>query len=218
MPNEAKPKHRGVFCIETVWFGSGDKTSMRPILEAMQDSFLKMPFVHRTAVTQDELEYYLEEWKSLEARDYPILYLGYHGEAGQIVLGKKGYWGKIDISLEQLAEGLGKECTNRIVHFGSCLTLDVEDERIGSLLEYTDISAVSGYGSEVDWTESVAFDMLYIQMMQFGGGQSLTPTVMASIREGNTSRWGLLEKNGGYGRSPYFEWGQFLGFRLEVRR
>ena len=60
--------------------------------------------------------------------------------------------------------------------------------------------------------------MLYIQMMQFGGGQSLTPTVMAGIREGNSSRWGLLKKTGRYGRSPYFEWGKFLDFRLEVRR
>ena len=216
MPNGAK--QRGVFCIETVWYGSGDKTSMRPILEAMQDGYLRIPFVHRTAVTPDELKYNLEEWKSLEARQYPILYLGYHGEAGQIVLGKQDFWGKSDISLEQLAEGLGRgQCANRIVHFGSCLTLDVEDERVGSFLEHTGVSAVSGYQSEVDWTESVAFDMLYIKMMQFGGGAALTPTVMASIREGNRSRWGLLEANGGYGRSPYFKWGQFLEFVLEVR-
>ena len=212
-------KERGVFCIETVWYGTEDKTSIRPILEAMHDGYLHIPFLHRTAVTQDELRHNLEEWKSLEAVEYPILYLGYHGEAGRVVLGEQDYWGNSEISLEQLGEGLGEgSCTNRIVHFGSCSTLDVEEERLESLLAHTGASAVSGYDQEVEWTESVAFDMLYIKMMQSGGGLTLTPNVMASIREGNTKRWGLIEENGGYGRSPYFEWGQFLGFRLEVRR
>ena len=134
------------------------------------------------------------------------------------MLGSKDYFGDSEVDLEQLADGLGDACTNRIVHFGSCSTLDVEKERISSFIEHTGVSAVSGYAAEVVWTESVAFDMLYIKLMQSGGGQSLTPTVMKSIRDGNTSRWGLLEEDGGYGRSPYFEWGESLGFRLEVQR
>lgn len=172
-------------------------------------------FVHRTSVTLAELQHNLEEWKSLNAQKYPILYLGYHGNAGKIVLGSKDYFGDSEIDLEKLAEGLGEgTCTNRIVHFGSCSTLDVEEKRISSFIAHTGVSAVSGYAGEVDWTESVAFDMLYIKLMQSGGGRSLTPTVMKSIRDGNASRPGLLEEDG----SPYFEWGESLGFRLEVKR
>lgn len=209
-------KQRGVFCVETVWYGRGDTTSIRPILEAMHEGYLKVPFVYRTAVTSDELRAYLQEWKSLSYLKYPILYLGYHGAEGHIVLGEQDFWGNSDISLEQLAEGLGDKCDNRVVHFGSCSTLDVEGRRIRSFLRNTNVSAVSGYREEIDWMESVAFDMLYIQMMQFGGGKPLTQTVMAGIRNGNSTRWGLMQRNGGYGISPYFRLGEHLGFRLEL--
>lgn len=210
-------KKRGVFCVETVWYGTGDTTSIRPILEAMSEGYLDVPFVYRTAVTSGELEAYLREWKSLNRLDYPILYLGYHGMAGQIVLGEQEFWGYSDRSLVQLAEGLGDECADRVVHFGSCSTLDVDNQQIKNFLESTNLSAVSGYREKVDWMDSVAFDMLYIKEMQSGGGRSLTPNVMSGIRDGNTTRWGLRKKNGPLGRSPYFELGQNLGFRLDVR-
>lgn len=75
-------KRRGVFCIETVWYESEDHTSMRPLLELLRDGYLRVPFVHRTAITKSEFTAYLMEWLTLEAKRYPILYLGYHGEKG----------------------------------------------------------------------------------------------------------------------------------------
>ena len=87
-----EPKHRGVFCIETVWYASEDHTSMRPMLELLRDGYLSTPFVHRTAVTKDEFSFYVEEWLSLKAQEYPVLYLGYHGEGGSIDLGGKAMW------------------------------------------------------------------------------------------------------------------------------
>lgn len=217
MSDETKePKKRGVFCIETVWYGSGDKTSMRPVLEALQDSYLRVPVVYRSAVTKDELEHNLKEWKSLGPRRYPILYLGYHGEAGSIVLGERDFFGKSEISIMQLAQALAGECKNRVVHFGSCSTLDIDDELIQHFLDQTGASAVSGYRGTVGWIESMSFDVLYLKEMQTGGGNSLTPFVMRGIRDGTTSRWGLCEEDGGSGRSPYFDWGEYLGFQLDV--
>lgn len=217
MPDETQElKQRGVFCIETVWYGTEDKTSMRPVLEALRDSYMSVPVVYRSAVTQDELKHNLMEWKSLDARQYPILYLGYHGEAESIVLGERGFFGKSEITIEQLAQGLAGECKDRVVHFGSCSTLDVDDELIEHFLNQTGASAISGYRESVEWTESVAFDVLYIQMMQYGGGRALTPNVMKSIRDGNTKRWGLCQEDGRYGRSPYFDLGEHLGFKLEI--
>ena len=209
-------KKRGVFCIETVWYGVEDKTSMRPVLEGLQDSYWRVPVVYRSAVTEGELIHNLREWNSLDPRKYPILYLGYHGKSGSIVLGEHDFFGKSEISIEQLAEGLAGGCSNRVVHFGSCSTLDADDELIQHFLDRTEASAISGYGEKVEWTESLAFDVLYIKMMQEGGSMSLTPTVMRGIRDGNTRRWGLCEEDGGCGRSPYFDLGQHLGFRLEV--
>lgn len=54
-------KSRGVFCIETVWYETEDHTSMRPVLELLRDGKLRVPFVHRTAITKDEFTFYLSE-------------------------------------------------------------------------------------------------------------------------------------------------------------
>ena len=219
MADEQQEKERGVFCVETVWYETPDKTSMRPVLEAMEDSYLNVPFLYRSAVTQDEFQHNLREWTSTfneEERNYPILYLGYHGEAEKIVLGEHGFFGRSEISIEQLAEGLAGKCKNRVIHFGSCSTLDAADELIEYFLDQTECSAISGYSKRAEWTEAMALDVLYIKMMQYGGGKALTPTVMKSIRDGNTQRWGLCEEDNGFGRSPYFDLAKHLGFRIEL--
>lgn len=211
-------KRRGVFCIETVWYETEDHTSMRPALELLRDGYLKVPLVHRTAITKDEFTACVMEWLALDARAYPILYLGYHGEEGSIDLGGGGYVDENELGLHdvgaRLADGGG--CENRVVHFASCATLDVGEEDVGRFLEETGASAVSGYSETVDWVAAATFDLLYLKEMQTGGRAALTPFVMHSIRDGNVSRWGLLEKNSRFGESPYYDLAKHLGFRLEV--
>ena len=217
MPETKKPP-RGVFCIETIWYGTEDHTSMRPVLELLRDGQLRVPFVHRTAITKDEFTFYLTEWLSLDSRKYPILYLGYHGEKGYIDLGGKGYMDETVLGLHDVGGRLadGRGCKNRVVHFASCSTLDVDEEDIEGFLEETGASSISGYSETVDWVEAAMFDMLYLKEMQSGGGIALTPVVMRSIRDGNNQRWGLLERNSRFGESPYYDLAKHLGFRVEV--
>ena len=214
----AKLKQRGVYCIETVWYEKDDQTSMRPVLELLRDGYLRVPFIHRTAITKDEFTFYVKEWLSLPEKEYPILYLGYHGESGSIDLGGKGYMDETELHFHdvgaRLADGGG--CNNRAVHFASCSTLDLEDEDVGVFLEATGASAVSGYSETVDWFEAATFDMLFLKAIQLGGRDALTPVVMRSIRDGNKGRWGLLETSSELGASPYYDLATHLGFRLEV--
>ena len=211
-------KRRGVFCVETPWYESEDHTSMRPVLELLRDGYLRVPFIHRMAITKDEFTAHMMEWLALAAREYPILYLGYHGEKGAIDLGGKGYVDETELGLHdvgaRLADGGG--CKNRIVHFASCATLDLDDVDIEVFLEETGASAVSGYAEPVDWVTAATFDMLFLKEMQSGGGTALTPVVMGSIRDGNASRWGLLERNSRFGESPFYHLAMHLGFRIEV--
>ena len=210
-------KHRGVFCIETVWYETEDGTSMRPVLELLRDGYLAAPFVHRSAVTKEEFGFYLNEWLSLSAREYPILYLGYHGERGSIDLGGKGYLDETELGFHDVGARLSDgACRNRVVHFASCSTLDIEEDDVAIFLSETGSSAVSGYSEEVDWVEAATFDMLYLKQLQFGGNVSLTPTVMRGVRDGNKRRWGLLERSSEFGESPYHDLAEHLGFRLEV--
>ena len=213
-----EPKKRGVFCVETVWYDTEDGTSMRPILELLRDGYLKVPFVHRSAVTKEEFSFYIGEWLSLSHQEYPILYLGYHGQMGSIDLGGKGYVDETELGFHDIGARLSDgACKNRVVHFASCSTLDVDDADVALFLNKTGSSAVSGYAEEVDWVEAATFDMLYLTQLQSGGNISLTPNVMRSVRDGNKSRWGLLERNSEYGESPYHDLAKHLGFRLEVR-
>lgn len=214
----AETKRRGVFCIETVWYETEDHTSMQPVLELLRDGQLSVPFVHRTAITKDEFTFCLMEWLSLDSREYPILYLGYHGEEGCINLGGKGYIDETVLGLHDVGVRLvdGGGCKNRVVHFASCSTLDVDREDVETFLEQTGASAVSGYSKSIDWVAAAMLDMLYLKEMQLGGAMALTPVVMRSIRDGNTSRWGLLERNSRFGESPYYDLSKHLGFRLEV--
>ena len=51
-------------------------------------------------------------------------------------------------------------CKKRIIHFGSCGTLDIHGNRVRSFLQRTGALAVCGYKSEVDWMLSAAFEII----------------------------------------------------------
>ena len=173
----ARPKKRGIFALETIWYESPDQTSIRPMLEMLRDCMLEVPFIHRHAVTRDAFNYHLEEWLKCDAREYPILHLGYHGEPGSLKLrpskneGGTGYTKDTNLSLDHVAEILGDKsqrggCENRLVHFASCSTLSTEDR--GKLVRDIKANAISGYDKEIDWVASAGFELLYLQALQFG--------------------------------------------------
>ena len=75
---------------------------------------------------------------------------------------------------------------------------------------------VSGYCKEVYWVASTAFEMIYLESLQYGGEtKALSKDVMQSVKEGYGNHWPLFEK-GGCG-PPLDEFSNWLGFRLQVR-
>lgn len=152
---------RGIFAIETAtWFSDEDATSVRPVLQCLQSSYLRVPFIYSNAQTKKEFRHHLNRWIDLPSSEYPILYLGYHGERNRIDL-EGG-----TVTIPDLQKWLDGKCQNRVIHFASCLTVRVPEDEIISFLRETKLSAVSGYGRSVDWMESVAYDLLYLSIMQ----------------------------------------------------
>ena len=46
-------------------------------------------------------------------------------------------------------------------------------------------SAVSGYKKEVDWSASTAFELMYLESLQYAGEEkALTKDVVQSVRDG----------------------------------
>ena len=179
-----KGKRRGVYCIETVWFGTKDQTSVRPMLQLLNSSFLRVPFVHRTAQTKNEFKINLKKWLQLRPSEFPILYLSYHGKKGRIEFPDEN---GSEMTFNSVGRSLAGKCKFRVVHFASCSTLNLSGDAAQQFLRSTKASAVSGYRKDIDWMESMALDLLLLESLQFGGKKLITSDVAKSCR-GNLMR------------------------------
>ena len=175
----ANSRVKGVFCLEGDWERNlKSRTSIGPVLELLEESsYPAVPYIRRGVGTRTEFDYYLGRWILKKYNAYPILYLGFHGSPGFLHVGHGEGSG---INLKELAERLEGKCKKRIVHFGSCGTLDIHGMRIRSFLERTGALAVCGYKSEVDWMLSAAFEIILFYKLQFN---ALTKPGMAAVRK-----------------------------------
>ena len=163
-----KDQKKGVFCLEEpAWFGNiKDKTSIEPVLRLLENSSgYRVPCLHFDVATREEFDFYVKKWSGKSIGEtHPILYLGFHGERDEIYVGE----GRDNhVSLDDLAECLDDKCKGRIIHFGSCATVDVHGHRLNAFLRRTGALAVCGYRKDVEWVESAAFDLLLLGGLQW---------------------------------------------------
>jgi hypothetical protein len=156
----AKTYIKEVFCLEGDW--SKDLKEQNSVLEVLQ--FLKrnrdINYIHRHCGTRENLAYYLNQWSLKKYKDYSILYIAFHGKPQQILVGKE------IVTLDELADMLGPECHNKIIHFGTCHTLNVDLRHIKRFLRKTNALCVCGFGKEIKFIEGCVFDILLIDMLQ----------------------------------------------------
>lgn len=157
---------RGVFCLEGDWAPDlRYNATVGPVLDLLDRSgYPKVPYIRRDVATFEELEYYLKKWIQRRYTTYPILYLGFHGGPGILHVGDRR---KGPVTLDWLEERLAGRCKGRVIHFGSCGTLAVHGNRVRSFLRRTKALAVCGYGKEVDWMLSAAFELILLYEFQF---------------------------------------------------
>lgn len=154
---------KGIFCLEASnWEGVKDRTTVVPLLDLLATQAKYQAPFHRFDVgTPEEFDFYLEKWCGAAFDNYPILYLGFHGSPGALSVGGG------DLQLEDLAERLDGCCKGRMIHFGSCGTVNVHGRRLRAFLARTSALAVCGYRNDVDWMESAAFDLLLLSGLQY---------------------------------------------------
>jgi hypothetical protein len=170
---------KGVFCLEGDWEKDlRSRTSIGPVLELLEKSgYPSVPYIRRDVGTLTEFDYYLGRWTLKKYDRYPILYLGFHGTPGAL---RVGYGPRNGINLKELEERLQGKCGKRIIHFGSCGTLDIHGTRIRNFIKRTGALAVCGYKSEVDWMLSAAFEIILFYELQYN---ALTKPGMAAVRK-----------------------------------
>jgi len=169
---------KGICCLEIgEWHGSlKGRHSVEPILELLKQSPLNVPFIHRDIATESELIYYIRKWTQGRHRNYPILYLAFHGSPGCIHVAKEN--GRtLEVKADALFALLAGKCHRRVIHLGSCSVLNIHGHIINRYLRETGALAISGYGNDVDWVKSAVFEMLYLSELQ--GNQFTAPGIRA---------------------------------------
>ena len=161
-----RSRQHNVFCLEGDWSHIRDKATIEPALELLKSNGeFAFDYIHRDVGVVAELEYYLQKWVQSGLMRYPILYLAFHGNPGRIVVGDARRR-ESRVTLEWLAAQLEGRCKNKLIHFGSCGTLDVHGQSLNSFLRRTEALAICGYRTNTEWFESLAFEIMLLAKLQ----------------------------------------------------
>jgi len=156
---------KGIFCLESEWFGLRSSMSVRSALEFLKCSDYRIPFIHRDVATAAEITHYLRKWNMRSHAAYSVLWLSIHTRRGLLLPGDvRRHSERMD--LDALESCLAGKCRGRLVHFGGCRTIALPPRRIRQFLKVTKAVAVSGFREEVEWTESTLIEMSYFVAMQ----------------------------------------------------
>jgi hypothetical protein len=162
---KAPPK---LVCLESYWNDKLFQTfSVKGFFEAMAP-LVQPPLTvaHRFVESEGGLAYYTRRpggvmWRQSELFDAPVYYLAFHGEPGAVspVLGGIG----ADRLCEAFA-GYGGGGYRNLVYFAACSVLrGAEGRRFArSFLRATEVRAVIGYATRVDWMASLVADLLFL--------------------------------------------------------
>lgn len=146
----------GVFCLEGDWDDDiKSRQSIEPMLQLLTECG-EIAYIHRDVATRDELEHYLDRWFRRGMSSYRVGYLGFHGSRRTLHLGRD------QITLDDLAELLADRCAGKILYFGSCSTLAITDDDLIEFCRATGARGVVGYTKNVDYIESVSFEMILL--------------------------------------------------------
>ena len=156
----AQSYKKNVFCLEGDWQKDlRDNSSIRAALTFLQQN-CSIDYIYKQCGTRENLEYYLSLWKQKKYSGYSICYFAFHGEPESIQVGKEF------VTLDELADMMMDSCQDKVIHFGSCKTLNTDSKNIRRFLEHTRALCVCGFETEINFVESSAFDMILIEMFQ----------------------------------------------------
>ena len=151
---------RHIFCLEGNWNKNPkSKKSIRPVLELLHTS-CDVKYIYYKCHNKNEFTENLKKYTQKRYKNYPVLYLAFHGKRNRI------YFGKEYITLKEIAAILEGKMQDKIVYFGSCSTLQTSPQNIDHFITQTECSCISGYLNYVDFIVSTAFELIYLQTLQ----------------------------------------------------
>lgn len=158
-----------IFCLETereqsVYDLKYDSQA-KPLLEFLYNSSktLKstntLDFSFRQVATKADFDYYISHLQQASYKSFTIVYLCFHGEKGKIVFADSGkFGGDRHYDLLEFAEANQDVFNGKVVHFGSCSTLKMDEDKIKEFKRLTGAIMVTGYERSVEMTDSFIFE------------------------------------------------------------
>jgi len=158
--SKSETPEKYIYCLEGNWNKNPrSNQSIKPILELLNTTS-GVKYIYRKCNSKDELLEYLRQYTFKRYQNYTILYLAFHGRKNRIFTGKEY------TTLKEIADVLDGKLDNKIIHFGSCLTLGTDETKITDFINRTDCLFISGYKKAVDYIDSTAFELLYLNVLQ----------------------------------------------------
>lgn len=147
---------RDLLCLETYWSPNpADRRTMRGLLEVLEANENDFVAHHRHVDSRRDIQRYLDEvWNSARRR-YDILVIATHGDRG-VILDEDDR----EIPLRWLGRQLKDICSDAVVYFAGCSTLDAHDSTLERFLDMTGADAVVGYRRPVNWVEAAQMDFV----------------------------------------------------------
>jgi hypothetical protein len=150
---------KNIACLEGLW---DDNLEQRISATAILDLVAKLSEVRfslLTCNTRDEFEFNIAKLSiSRIKKHYGVLYLVFHGEPGRISLSNEA-----SLSLEELAGIMGDRFKGWVIHFSSCSTLAIKENRLKNFIRKTKVSLAIGYTKDMYWSECMAMDLLLFE-------------------------------------------------------
>lgn len=152
----------GILCLEGEWNHQQlkDESSVLPGLELLRRLEI-IQYVHRDVATSTELRHYLDRWRR-ERLKFRLLYLALHGSPDGVCIRH----GDDDVlPIDELGAWLSGRLDNCIIHFGACSVLLAEKAKLRRFKEQTGALAITGYKEEIDWVDSMAWDLIFMKIL-----------------------------------------------------
>lgn len=151
---------RFIYCLEGSWNKNPrSNQTIKPILDLLF-TFSKIKYIYRKCTNKENFIKELQRFSQKRYSNYTVLYIAYHGRKNRI------YFGKEYITLKEIANVLEGKLNGKIVHFGSCSTLNTTEKNITNFINRTGCSLISGYQKDVEYIDSSAFEMVYFESLQ----------------------------------------------------
>jgi hypothetical protein len=146
-----------VVCLEGEWYGWKDRSSIRPMLEALE-RVTGSNFHLRPCFSRDQLAKELLEIGKRPS--FGLVDISVHGEPGRLYIGSDRTGERV--SLEELADMADDGLAGRILSLSGCDTLRCSQRRIDDFMGRTNVRMLTGYTRYVDWVEAAAFQFLFL--------------------------------------------------------